>query len=560
MIFTGTGIATAAYDYKDYQRDYADAGFADVKYTNAELALELAEAVTALFPDYWKADDPHQAAWDAVGVVANADEAFFTAYMDALVKIQTGAGADDLRVPAYKDRAKSDLIERQVEIAVSLTELDESDIRGNAFLAAIGNNETFYNEITSALMSFTDQYSSFVTAADYYSGQDNASAGIGVQVQDLGTSLLVGVVIPGSGAEEAGIVVGDVITAIDGKPFDTADTAKQPATRGEPGTTVELTVLRADSTVETIPVKRISVAEGKVSATRAAKDTLVIQFQAFELMSDAYRFEKFYDFAAANPEITKLVIDLRSNGGGDSEVLDAMLSVLTEKGTHLYDVVSKSDTIPIISEGKYKGAGVKFDGELFVLTDGGTASAADIVTGTIKNIGGTQVGAPTYGKGIGQSGYILHNGYMGWVTSLVIDLPTFGKYHGKPIQPDVFVSSKTLLFTPNELLPLDVTQPITSNSSAEQIKAYQQRLAASGADMIKITGVLDARTIWLSNAVRYLAGEVPNLTNIIDVKTIAMVEANAKYYGYKAYTSTPSDDALYYCIDYGHTPAVAPAA
>jgi carboxyl-terminal processing protease len=275
-------------------------------------------------------------------------------------------------------------------------------------------------------------------------------------------------------------------------------------------------------------------------------------------MDDAKQFEIFYDEAVRNKKIKKLVIDLRENGGGDSDVLSKMLSVLTEKGMELYSIDQKDPALrqTHISDGKYLGAGKKFAGQLFVITNGNTASSADIMTGVIKNIGGIQVGEPTYGKGIGQSGYIVHNGYMLWVTALLVDLPNYGYYHGIPFEPDVPVSAMEQAFTADEFLPLeDTVTPITPDSDPERIKAYQQRILLYGPDMLIPSGVLDKRTFWFTNAILATSGTEPlagDMDNYhVDTETLKFLAGGIDEKNFmNILTKTETDEALQYCLDY----------
>src|SRR5690606_15955465 len=91
--------------------------------------------------------------------------------------------------------------------------------------------------------------------------------GIGVEVQQLPDGK-VKVIAPidGSPAARAGVKAGDLITAVDARPLAPADAEGQGPLRGEPGSTVELTIVRAG---EPEPL-RISVTRGtiKVASVR----------------------------------------------------------------------------------------------------------------------------------------------------------------------------------------------------------------------------------------------------------------------------------------------------
>jgi carboxyl-terminal processing protease len=561
MAFTTLAVPTSAYDYDDYKKDYAASGMADEVYSNYELAMELAEVVSADFKAYWDVEDKTAAFWDGLDLFVANDDEFFVAYMKAIVDFV----GDGYVVPFDEESDRADVIDAQLDYAKGKTGF--KNVRDRVLPPLINDNDDYFNSLTYYIIQLTDEYGKFITAEEYYAGQDESSAGLGVSVQPLGTSVLIISVVPGSGADLAGIVPGDVILAVDGKGFNTDDPNNGLETFGEAGTTLDVTILREDSTIETVTVTRAMFSEGKVVAERLSKDTMSITFGAFVLMSDAYAFEKYYDYAVSNPDITKLVIDLRGNGGGDSEVMNAICSVMTPEGTQLYKMTGKQMGIDVDDEytsaGKYKGNGVKFDGTIFVLTDMNSASASDVLTGVIKNVGGIQVGETSYGKGIGQGGYLLHNGYMAWVTALYVDMPNFGQYHGKGFEPDVPIASTKPAFADGEILPLDTSAPLTADSDPDQIKAYQQRLMALGADIITPTGVLDERTIWLTNVLLYLYGADMQITaeSGIPVEVLAAAEENAAYMGYENIPVSVDDDpAMEYCINYTEQTADAVVA
>jgi C-terminal processing protease CtpA/Prc len=335
--------------------------------------------------------------------------------------------------------------------------------------------------------------------------------------------------MPESGAELAGIQKGDMIIAVDGVPYD-QNNPDMPSTRGEANSTVNITILRGSDEILEIPVTRVNFTGGAVRSARY-DDTYVITFKSFEEMSDAEDFERFYDEAAADPTITKLVIDLRDNGGGFVNVLDAMLSVLTPKAMPLYSYESKYERIEIFSDGVYKGAGKKFDGTLFVLTNENTASCGDMMTAIIKNIGGIQVGTPTYGKGIVQSNPDMHNYHVLTITSHHTVVPNYGRTHGKPYIPDVDMPELVSAYKPGEVYSLsDTVTPITEDSPIVRIKAYQQLLASAySKDLgIEITGKLDAKTMLITNEFRRQLGFETSDELIIDTKTLKEVYKEGK--------------------------------
>ena len=130
-----------------------------------------------------------------------------------------------------------------------------------------------------------------------------------------------------------------------------------------------------------------------------------------------------------------MILDLRGNPGGDVDVVTEIANYFIPEGLVFYmeDKYGKKT--------EYKADGSKqLDLPLVVLVDGNSASAAEILSGAIKDSGtGTLLGTQTYGKGIVQTILDLHDGTAVKVT--VADYYTRnGNYiHKTGIEPDVVV-------------------------------------------------------------------------------------------------------------------------
>jgi C-terminal processing protease CtpA/Prc len=538
-------IPAGAYDYNDYLKDAAEV---PEIYTYSERAVELAEVVTQTYPDYWEAYDKNQNLYDAVGALADIDDGFYEAFLDALMEVQFEYGRSDHSAFKYIHDNSQNII-LQIEYTESITHIE--NLYGKVLEIVFTKNPEYFDKLIASILSFTDMYSSYVKGEEYFGGQDTDLIPVGFKSYLLGNAGLIFEVSEGSGAEAAGIKPGDIITAIDGEPYSYLTA---PNTRGPENTVVELTIYTAEGETVTKTVKRIKYSTGRVTSKRI-DDTVIIAFKEFVYLSDAEQFEKFYDEAAADPTVKKLVIDLRGNIGGQDDVLNKILSVLTPDNKQLYSLESRDKTETIRSEGRYMGRGKKFSGTLFVLTDNITASSADITTAVIRNIGGIQVGEPTYGKGIGQSGFVLHNGYMAWITGLIIDVPNFGKYNGTPIRPNVPVSVHLPMFSEGEVISdFNVTKPLTPESSKTQINAFKQRLSALTALKLPSDGKLDLRTMYFTNALRINFGLDPYpLTGkySIDPETLRLISDFADSIDFaNAKLLTMDDKALEYCLNY----------
>jgi carboxyl-terminal processing protease len=545
IVGTVLPLRTAAYDYYDYLKDAEEVTGV---YSDSERVFELAEVITASFPEYWDSKNDVQVLYDATAMLSDENDDFYRDFLSVIIDIQDEYGLNAVNIEK-SSLTNLENLDAQFDYAMDITK--KKDLFKAAMEKLLTEKPEYTDILINKMMSFTDQYSRYIKATDYYINQNDDSVGMGVMGGELGEGFIVLAVYAGSGAEEAGIVVGDIVTAIDGVPY----TYNNPVSaRGPENTAFEATILREDGTEVTLTVKRIKYSEGAISSERI-DDTVIISFKSFELMSDAEDFEKIYDAAAADPTVKKLVIDLRDNVGGDQQVLEAMASVLLPEGNRIFTMIKKDKETVFRSKGRYKGAGVKFGGQLFVLTNGNTASCADIFTALIKYRGGIQVGETTYGKGIGQGGFILHNGYMAWITDAYVDVPGYGRYHGKGFTPNVKISERVTLYDEDEIIRLrDTDTPIDETTKKSRIKAFEQEVQGVLGIRLEADGVLDRRTALLVNCI-LLQYRQPILDYsdgyVIDTASIKFIHKLATEKGAENFTiPSDSDLALAYCLKY----------
>lgn len=227
--------------------------------------------------------------------------------------------------------------------------------------------------------------------------------GIGVEFMILKDTLTVVTPIEGGPSEEAGILAGDRIVAVDGKDIAgiglTNDRVMK-LLKGEKGTEVELSIKRKHKSElltfnivrDRIPIHsvvaslQITDKLGYVKVTRFAKNT----YDEFTEAVDKLR----------SNGVTELVLDLRGNGGGYlntaipmvEEFLDRNQLIVYTEGVH-----SPRKDYFNRREGKYR------DMELVILINQGSASASEIMAGALQDQDrAITVGRRSFGKGLVQ--------------------------------------------------------------------------------------------------------------------------------------------------------------
>lgn len=303
-------------------------------------------------------------------------------------------------------------------------------------------NEAVLNEmvIKGYVAGLGDPYSVYYNQEETVSLYESTSGeftGIGVALsQDPETKLItLTTVYEDSPGEKAGLLDGDILYKVDGKDVSTADLDTVVSKiRGEKGTKVKLTVLRGSDLKEyTCEATRDKIEVNTVFSEMKADQTGYIRVSGFELVTSE-QFEKALK-ALQDQGMESLIIDLRSNPGGNMSTVCEMLDLILPKGTIVYteDKYGKRDTWSSDDEHQ-------LNLPMAVLIDGNSASAAEIFAGAIQDYGvGTLVGTTTFGKGIVQNLYTMTDGTCLKITTSEYFTPNGRNIHGKGIEPDVVV-------------------------------------------------------------------------------------------------------------------------
>lgn len=235
---------------------------------------------------------------------------------------------------------------------------------------------------------------------EFQQATEGAFSGVGLGVSGVPQGLRVSEAFPGSPARAAGIKRGDLVVAVNGRSLAGVDsTVATGLIKGEPGTSVTLTVKSKGSKPRQVELKRaridVPVVDGRLIKA-AGRPVGYVRMAAFTPGVHGVlrkQIEKLRDQGAQG-----LILDLRNNGGGllkeavlsSSVFLDDGVVVSTDsrtQGTHVYkavgDALAEQPTV--------------------VLTNKDTASAAEILTAALaENDLATTVGTTTFGKGVFQ--------------------------------------------------------------------------------------------------------------------------------------------------------------
>ena len=263
---------------------------------------------------------------------------------------------------------------------------------------------TLYDRLTAGyLLGTGDKYARYYTANAYtelMNIQSGKVMGIGVELgMDQTGYAKVTKVYDGSPAQEAGIAVGDYITAIgdtDVKSLTGAD-AVQSRLQGEVGTTVSVTWLNSEAASRTADL------------THSGYTSTTVDFQ----MLDTVGYIKIRQFDGTTPSeldyairsltsdgAQSLVFDLRDNGGGVLDDAVSCIDLIAPEGTVAY-AEDKNGNRTVIGSSDGETA---IDLPMVCLVNGNTASAAELFAASLRTMCGARLaGTATMGKGTIQS-------------------------------------------------------------------------------------------------------------------------------------------------------------
>ena len=274
------------------------------------------------------------------------------------------------------------------------------------------NKEKIFEETISEMLHKLDPHSNYISASDMKRMSESIEgnfSGIGVRFFKLRDTISVTHVLSNSPSEKAGLKDGDQIVKINGK---NAAGVKMPndtiisLLKGKTGTAVNVVVNRYGKLLSK------KIVRGRIPI-KSVNTSYMVDEKTGYIKIDQFSIPTAYEFRQAavnlrNNGMTKLVLDLRNNGGGvlegatqiTDEFLKNGLSIVKTKGSKIgtKHYTSTSD-------------GVLKNVELVVLINSSSASASEIVSGAIQdNDRGIIVGRRSFGKGLVQEDQRLRDG------------------------------------------------------------------------------------------------------------------------------------------------------
>jgi len=361
------------------------------------------------------------------------------------------------------------------------------------------DDHTLMQSAITGMLAGLDPHSEFLTRKGLDQLDEDTSGrygGLGIEVAQVNGQLRIIAPIDGTPAARAGMLPGDVIVGINGKAVDPdALNAALDQLRGAPGTKITLSVLHphAGTPVNlTLTRERIQIAS--VRSRLLEPGYVYLRISQFQDDTVAELTRQIEALQKQDGPLKGAVLDLRSNPGGLVTAAVGVADDFLDHGT----IVS--------TRGRLKQADMTFTAQgggdllrgapLVVLVDNGTASAAEIVAGALKdNHRAVLMGRRTFGKGSVQTVLPLPGGEAVKLTTARYYTPDGGSIQARGIEPDIRLADATV--------KLDQGPQLTQREAdlPNHLAGDKRAGSAQGG-----AGKLAGDDYWLSEALHVLQG------------------------------------------------------
>jgi carboxyl-terminal processing protease len=260
-----------------------------------------------------------------------------------------------------------------------------------------------------AMLSELDPYTNYITESDvedYEFQTTGRYGGIGTSLQTKSDDIVIGEIYEGTPAMRAGLHPGDIVLAVDnqdikGKSVD----AISALLKGSPGTPVAIKVKDAFTGTETVKMvtrEQISLSSVPYAGlTGTGKNVAYVKLTQFT-PDCARQVRNALDSLKGTTALKGVILDLRNNPGGLLDEAVNLCNLFVDRGQLVVSTKGKMEEW----DKEFRTSNAPWDTEipLTVLINGSSASASEIVAGTMQDLDrGVVIGEKSYGKGLVQT-------------------------------------------------------------------------------------------------------------------------------------------------------------
>jgi carboxyl-terminal processing protease len=263
-----------------------------------------------------------------------------------------------------------------------------------------------------AMLQSLDPYTNYIPESqmeDYRFMTTGQYGGIGATIRKAGDYVMITEPYEGNPAHQAGLMAGDILLEVDGKSIKGKNTEDVSALlKGQPGSKVKVKIEREGNS-QLIEFERKEVKLPDVPYYGMIDDEVgYIKLNSFTQTAHRDVDAAFKELKSKN--MKKLIFDLRGNGGGLLIESVKIVNMFVPKGEKVVEMRGRLQDL----NRTYRTTDAPIDTEmpLVVLVDEGSASASEIVSGSLQDLDrAVIVGNRTFGKGLVQQTHDLkYNG------------------------------------------------------------------------------------------------------------------------------------------------------
>ena len=361
----------------------------------------------------------------ALRALESSEASINTDWKDGVITLTIADRSSDIPAPEPASLEQAMVLIERVRVAV-----DKSD------LSAARKRDMAYNLVNGS-MTVLDPHTVVMPpepAKDFREDIAGEFFGIGAFLHQDDGVISIDRVMAGLPADKAGVLDGDIILGINGE--KTAGLSLEQAVRrikGPKGTTVVLTVERK-AKAETVDVSVVRDLVQIISMrSYRSGDIGYVRMDEFNGLTARDLYRSVLELQQNGP-IKAFVLDLRFNGGGLLDQARLICDFFLPKGEEIVRTVT-SDNEPQIF---FSSSRQILDVPMVVMTSGGSASAAEILSGCLqRNERAVVIGGTTFGKGSVQTIKDLNNGARFKLTIQEYQLPGGVSIQDIGVNPDV---------------------------------------------------------------------------------------------------------------------------
>lgn len=352
----------------------------------------------------------------------------------------------------------------------------------------------------NAMLNDLDPYTVFYPETDiedYRLMTTGQYGGIGAIIKRMDDFVYIAEPYEGSPAQKAGLIAGDKILSIDGKDMKKLNTEDVSGSlKGAKGTSISVKIERSTGEIKTLSVMRDEIKLPDVPYSGMLTDKIgYVKLNSFTQTAGSDVKAAFIDLKSQG--MTHFVLDLRGNGGGLLIEAVKIVNLFVKRGQTVVNTKGRVQEENRVYQTLEEP--LDLDIPITVLVDGGSASASEIVAGSLQDLDrAVIVGETSYGKGLVQRTYDLKYG-----SKIKLTIAKYYTPSGRCVQRLEYYD-RDLGMTPSEI-PDSLLKIFKTKNGRDVIdgRGIEPDVAVEINDLSRMTATVYANNILFNYATQY---------------------------------------------------------